>query len=148
MNKPSPAAPPLWIDSFGLAVSLTCAIQCAALPFLLTMVSFPILVSVFSFIGPALALIGGIEKPLLAGAITLAIGSFGLGFRSHRRLRIFLFPVAALGLVLLGRLSANGWHQMPLVISGSLVLVAGHVVNRRLCRFDKACAPNTASSEH
>jgi hypothetical protein len=146
-DRPSPPSPHLWIDSFGVAVSLTCAVQCAALPLCLMMVSFPVLVSVVSFAGPALALSGGIEKTLLACAIVLAIASFSLGFRSHRCFRIFLFLVVALALIFFGRLWAHRWYQMLLVISGSLVLAAGHAVNRRLCRSDRSSAVNTSNDE-
>lgn len=136
-----------WVDSLGTMIAVACAIQCAALPVLISLLPFQSLVTLLSFMGPWLLLSGGLEKFLLVTAGALAVGSFSWGFRSHRRFYIFLFLVAAAGLVLIGRVWANNWHQIPFVVAGSLVLAVGHVLNRRLCRLCAACTGHAENGE-
>lgn len=128
-----------WLDSLGTTVSVACAIQCAAFPLLISVLPFPLLVSVLPFLNPGFLVGGGLEKVLLWTKIALAAGSFSWGFRFHRRIYVFIFLVSALGLILIGRVWVENRYQIPFVVSGALILAAGHFLNRRLCRFCLAC---------
>lgn len=127
------------LDSLGATVSVACAIQCVAFPLLISILPFPLLVSVLPFLNPGFLVGGGLEKVLLAAAIALAAGSFTWGFRFHRHFYVFLFLILALGLIFAGRAWVERRHQIPFVVSGAVVLAAGHILNRRLCRLCLAC---------
>jgi hypothetical protein len=128
----------LWIDSLGATVSVACAIQCSL---------FPLLVSVLPLIGLGFLLGDGLERVFLITSLVLAMSSFGSGFRAHRRFYIFAFLLSASALILTGRLWVDPSYEVPLVVSGTLILAAGHLLNRRLCRLCATCSSET-SSEH
>ena len=120
-----------WIDSLGTTVSVVCAIQCSL---------FPLLVTVLPLIGLGFLLGDGLERVFLITSLVLAVSSFGSGFRAHRRFYIFAFLLSASVLILTGRLWVDPSYEVPLVVSGMLVLAAGHLLNRRLCRLCAACS--------
>jgi len=121
-----------WVDSFGATVSIACAIQCAI---------FPLLIGVLPLLGLGFLLGDEVETTFLVTAIVLGISSFVMGFRNHRRMYVFLFLVGALTLIFVGRQLVDQQLELPLVVSGSLVLATGHFVNRRLCRLCAECNP-------
>jgi len=88
----------------------------------------------------------GIEKIFVATSIIIAVSSFSWGFRYHRRFHIFVFLVSAVALISIGWLEIDELYETPIVISGTLVLAAGHFLNRRLCRLCKECADEQASA--
>jgi MerC mercury resistance protein len=120
----------LWLDSLGTTVSLVCAIQCSL---------FPLLASILPLLGLGFLLGEGLERVFLITSLVLAVGSFGSGFRAHRRFYLFAFLFSASALILTGRLWVDPSYEVPLVVSGTLVLVVGHLFNRRLCRLCAAC---------
>jgi len=75
------------------------------------------------------------------------VSSFGSGFRAHRRFYIFAFLLSASVLILTGRLWVDPSYEVPLVVSGMLVLAAGHLLNRRLCRLCAACSLQGSSKD-
>jgi hypothetical protein len=133
----SAVAPSSWIDSLGTTVSMACAIQCAVLP---------LLVGVLPLLGLGFFVGDGIEKIFVATSIIIAVSSFSWGFRYHRRFHIFVFLVSAVALISIGWLGIDELYETPIVISGTLVLAAGHFLNRRLCRLCKECADEQASA--
>jgi hypothetical protein len=135
--------PHQWLDYCGVTLAVACAIQCAALPLLISLVSFQTLIGLLAFAGPALVLSGSFETLFMAVAIAVATGSFLWGFSHHRRWYIFLFPAGAIASVLTARLVPGTSHQIPLVVAGALLLAAGHVLYRRLCRVYATCAETT-----
>jgi hypothetical protein len=128
-----------WLDAAGTTVSVACAIQCVLFPLVISVLPFPLLVSVLPFLNLDFLVGGGLEKAVLATAIVLAVGSFSWGFRFHRRFYVFLFLILALGLIFAGRVWLENRYQIPFVVSGALILAAGHIFNRRLCRLCLAC---------
>lgn len=127
-----------WLDSLGATVSLACAIQCSL---------FPLLVGILPFLGMGFLLGDGLEQVLLVTSLVLAVSSFGLGFRAHRRFYIFVFLFSATVLILVGRLGVDPRYEVPLVVLATLVLGAGHLLNRRLCRLCAMCASHRVNSE-
>jgi MerC mercury resistance protein len=118
------------IDSFGTTVSIACAIHCTV---------FPLIISVLPLVGLGFLAGDGVEKVFLGTSIVLAAGSFTWGFRYHRQIYVFLFLISGLGLVLAGRLWAQERLELPLVVSGAMLLAGGHLINRRLCRLCDNC---------
>ena len=125
-----------WVDSFGATVSIACAIQCSI---------FPLLIGVLPLLGLGFLLGDEVETTFLVTAIVLGISSFVMGFRNHRRMYVFLFLVGALTLIFVGRQLVDQQLELPLVVSGSLVLATGHFVNRRLCRLCAECNSQRAA---
>ena len=132
-------APRPWIDVLGTTVSIACAIQCSI---------FPLLVSVLPLLGLGFLLGESVERFFLATSSVLAVSSFIWGFRYHRRFHVFLFLVSAAALIIAGRLCVDERYEIPFVVSGSLILTAGHFLNRRLCRLCAECGENRQMREH
>jgi hypothetical protein len=128
-----------WLDSLGATVALACALQCVLLPFFLATLPFPLLVNFLPFLRPAILMGNYVDQYFLATATLLAAGSISWGFRVHRRYYVFLFLVVALGLLYGSKAWVDSRTQVLLVIPGALILAAGHLINRRLCRLHCSC---------
>ena len=126
----STVAPRSWVDSLGTTVSIACAIQCSV---------FPLLIGVLPLFGLGFLLGDGIEKIFVTTSILIAVSSFSWGFRYHRRFYVFIFLASALALIAAGRLWVDEPYEIPIVISGTLLLAAGHFLNRRLCHLCAEC---------
>ena len=129
-EKVALAGPRTWMDSLGTTVSIACAIQCTF---------FPLLISVLPLVGLGFLTGDGVEQVFIVTSIVLAVGSFTSGFRHHRRFYILLFLVSGLTLIFTGRVWVADGFEIPFVVSGTLVLAAGHLLNRRLCQLCVDC---------
>jgi hypothetical protein len=127
------------LDALGVALSVACAMQCAALPILISVLPFPLLAGVLPFVPAVLLPGGGFDRIALAASIVLAAGTFSWGFRWHRQVYIFAVLSVAMSLIGFGSLWVPGRHQIAFVVAGALILAAGHVLNRRLCRLCHLC---------
>ena len=135
-EKVSLVAPQSWVDSLGASVSIACAIQCTL---------FPMLIGVLPLLGLGFLAGDGVEKGFLVTSIVLAVGSFSWGFRHHKNLYVFLFLVGGLLLIFTGRVWVDENSEISFVVSGALVLAAGHFLNRRLCRLCVVCEATRTS---
>jgi hypothetical protein len=140
----SAVAPRSWIDSLGSTVSIACAIQCSV---------FPLLIGVLPLLGLGFLLGDDVEKVFLGTSVVLGVSSFTWGFRYHQRFYIFVFLVSAFALIGVGRFWVDDRYETPIVIAGTLVLAAGHFLNRRLCRLCTECdrhgaAPGSHAVSH
>lgn len=138
-DKMGAAGPRSWLDSLGATVSVACAVQCALFPLLISVLPFSVLASVLPFLGPRLFLGDGLEKALLVIAGGVAIAAFSWGLLRHRRAYVLWLLVSAFGLIFAGRAWVENPYQIPLIVSGSLLLAAGHILNSRLCRSCVNC---------
>jgi MerC mercury resistance protein len=129
-ERASLVTPPSWVDSLGASVSIACAIQCTL---------FPLLIGVLPLVGLGFLAGNGVEKVFLVTSIILAVGSFSWGFRRHKNLHVFLFLVGGLLLIFTGRIWVGENSEISFVVSGTLVLAGGHLLNRRLCQVCVAC---------
>jgi len=123
-------APRSWVDSLGTTISIACAIQCSV---------FPLLIGVLPLFGLGFLLGDGVEKIFVTTSILIAVSSFSWGCQYHRRFYVFIFLISALTLIAAGRLWVGEPYEIPIVISGTLLLSAGHFLTRRLCHLCAEC---------
>lgn len=122
------------LDTWGTTASLLCAIHCAAMPSLVTLLPL---------IGLAALADGWVEWSLIGLSAALGTTSLCLGFREHRSRQALGVLGAGLALVALGRIlearHAGAWG-IPLLVAGGLTIAAAHLLNRRLCASCRRCA--------
>ena len=122
------------LDRAGATASFLCAIHCAVMPLIITML--PLLGLSFLASEP-------VEWGLLAASATLGSWSLCLGFRQHRSRRVFLVLGAALAFLLAGRLFEEHqfgiWGPIAMVLGG-LSMMSAHLLNHRLCHACKVCS--------
>ncbi|MCB1035779.1 MAG: MerC domain-containing protein [Acidobacteria bacterium] len=121
------------LDTVGGVASFLCAVHCAVLPFVVTLLPLWGL----SFLAGETA-----EWGLLLLAATLGVGSLGLGYRQHRSIRTLALLVGAVGLLVAGRLveqSSGGSASALFGVLGGLTLMSAHWLNYRLCRSCRKC---------
>ena len=114
------------LDVLGIGASLICAVHCALLPLLMT---------VLPLLGLEIFTNEKLEYGLLT--FTFLVGCTSL-FRSYRYRHHYVKPllVFALGFVLLlaGHFLTESYWEPLLVAAGALLIIAAHVWNLRECR--------------
>lgn len=127
-----------WIDRFGAAGSLVCALHCALLP---------LLIAALPSLGIAVWLGDGFERGFVVFASLLGVFSLAWGYRRHRALHALGLLLPGLAVLWLGVLfrplhEAVVPHALAMTLGGTLVGL-GHVVNLRLNHghvHDATCA--------
>ena len=120
----------LWsfADRLGTLASFLCAIHCAALPFVL---------SILPFVGLSFLADHTFERGFVLFASALAAFALGSGFRRHRRPLPLLLALPGLLLLTLGVTYAENvsivLHSV-MVTCGGLLVAAGHFTNLRIER--------------
>lgn len=115
------------MDRFGSTSSLVCALHCALLP---------VLISLLPAMGLGALAWNGFEWAFVCFATSLGVFSLWIGYRRHRGYRALLFLVPGLALVWAGILWP-GVHQRVVLhtvlmsVGGTLIAVA-HLINLRL----------------
>jgi MerC mercury resistance protein len=120
----------LWIDSMGVWISLGCALHCAAIPLLFT---------VLPLIGLGFLAQDTFEKIFLMLSGALALGSLSWGYRLHRSWSGFLILICGLSLILTGRNFMEDGYEILFVVSGAVFLAGAHILNRYLCHHCQDC---------
>ena len=115
------------LDKFGSTSSLVCALHCALLP---------LLISLLPALGLSALAWSGLEWAFVCFASLLGIFSLWVGYQRHKGYRALLFLVPGLALVWLGVLWPDAHRQLVLhtvlmSVGGTLIAVA-HLVNLRL----------------
>ncbi len=127
------------IDRVGASLSLACAIQCMMAPLLLSLLPL-------SGLRPLME--NAVETLFVIASVGLAVASHCWGFRIHRKWRGFLIMGAAIVMIVTGRSMADEPYEMALVVVGALLLTAGHLVNRHLCRACLSCEQTGGHGTH
>ena len=125
------------LDRAGATASFLCAIHCAIMPLIITLL--PLLGLSFLASEP-------VEWALLAASATLGSWSLCLGFRQHRSRRVFMVLGVALALLLAGRLFHEhhfGVWGPILMVLGGLTMMSAHLLNHRLCHACKKCSADS-----
>lgn len=121
----APASGRWWglADRIGATASFLCAIHCALLPFVLTLL--PLL-------GLGFLASHTFERGFVAFAVMLAMVALVIGYRRHHRRLPLLLAVPGLLLLLLG-ITVIDLHTLALhsvlVTCGGLLVASGHFVN-------------------
>jgi hypothetical protein len=129
-------APPVSdrLDTAGAATSFLCAIHCAVMPFIIT---------VLPLLGLGFLASEPVEIGLLAASAVLGTLSLCIGFREHKQRRVFGVLGLALALLVAGHILHEqdlGWWGPLLMVLGGLTMMAAHLLNRLLCRSCRACS--------
>lgn len=110
-------------DNAGMTASILCAIHCAIVPILITVLP--------------LAGLGFLANPFVEWsmiAFALAIGSYAIGlsyFRVHHKMMPAVFLLAGFLVIIGGHIFTRGWHEAIVVPIGGLLIAAAHFVNYR-----------------
>lgn len=118
----------------GATASFICAIHCALLPFVLTLL--PLL-------GLGFLASHGFERWFVFFAASLALFALVSGYRRHRRVMPLRLALPGLALLLLGVTWAESYPvaiHATLVTCGGLLVAAGHFVNLWIDRRPAHCA--------
>jgi len=121
-------------DLAGATASGICLVHCLLTPFLISL--FPGLV-------PYLPGDAWFHRALAAGILLLGGAAFAPGYRLHRRKS--LLALVGIGIALILAVAWSGESlphplELPLSVSGSLMLVAAHLLNRSFCRQCRTCS--------
>ena len=122
------------LDTAGATASFLCAVHCALMPFILTLLPL---------IGLSFLASEPVEWGLLALSALLGVSSLCFGYRKHRQGNALAFLAVGLALLAGGHsIEARGeetWGTC-LMVTGGLTIALSHQINHRLCR---ACHPQT-----
>ena len=114
-------------DTIGIGASLACAVHCALLPLLIT---------VLPLLGSNMLENETLEYGLLS--FSFLVGCFSLGrgyFRHHRRTTPLLVFVLGFALLLGGHFGAAGGYWEPAIIfMGATGVTGAHILNIRRCK--------------
>ncbi|MBX7143478.1 MAG: MerC domain-containing protein [Oligoflexia bacterium] len=118
------------LDTVGACLSFACAVHCILMPFVLTIL--PLL---------GLSALSHHLFDIVMFSITVSLATLSLcwGVRVHKRREILLLVALGVLLFYLGGFHAESVKDAIFVGLGGLCLVAGHLLNRRLCRSCKTC---------
>ena len=122
------------LNAAGGAASLLCAVHCALMPMLVTLLPL---------VGLGFVATEPVEWALVGMSFALGVWSLRLGFREHGKRRALAILAVGLALLVLGRVSeAREWGTwgVPVLVVGGCVVALSHAVNGRLCRTCRSCA--------
>ncbi len=116
-----------FLDKFGTTSSIVCAVHCALLP---------IVISILPALGLSFLVWSGFEWAFVCFASLLGLFSLWMGYQRHRVYRALLFLIPGLLLVWMGVLVPDIHHNVLLhavvmSVGGTLIAVA-HLINLRL----------------
>lgn len=126
------------LDKMGAGASFLCALHCAAMPFVITIL--PLLGLGFLASEP-------VEWGLLLLSATLGTLSLCLGFREHKSRRVFAFLGIAVAMLVAGRIAEHnnlGWYGPVLMVGGGFTMMAAHLLNRKLCGACHTCCSHSS----
>jgi hypothetical protein len=121
------------LDKVGAASSFTCAIHCAIMPFVITMLPY---------FGLGWLASEKMEWGLFFTSAVIALSSLCMGYRSHRRqtaLRIGAIALAVLGLGRYGDMHHWTPYYVICLVLGGFGIATSHVINHYLCKSCKTC---------
>lgn len=127
------------LDKVGMVASITCAIHCMVMPFIIT------LVPVF---GLSLFATEDFEWFLLMLSAIFGITSLCFGFKKHKSYRAFSFLGIGLTLIVVGRLMHQHLEHyktfqidiyLIFLVMGAVLVSLSHWLNNKLCNSCPPC---------
>lgn len=156
-NEPSSPMAALMVDRLdraGTIASFLCALHCALLPLVITLL--PLLGLGFLASEP-------VEWLLLLVSACLGVLSICFGFREHRSPRVWALAGTAIAVLVAARVWAHGahdshhaghhhdisffstWLETGLMVMGGTLMMSAHWLNQRLCRACRHCVGHGCS---
>lgn len=135
-TAPSPPGAPARradLDQVGMTASLACAVHCAVMPLVIT---------VLPLLGLGFLATEPVEWALIGLSMLLGVSSLCLGFRKHRRGRAIYALAFGFAMLATGRIAEAHSDEnagTALVVLGGVTVAASHFLNRRLCTECAAC---------
>ncbi len=129
------------LDRAGATASFLCAIHCALMPFIITML--PLLGLSFLASEP-------VEWTLILSSATLGTLSLCAGFREHKSRRVFGVLGMALALLVAGRIFHEhhvGYWGPVFMVLGGFSMMGAHLLNHSLCRSCRKCSDHGCCSD-
>ena len=111
------------LDSAGMTASILCAIHCAIVPLLITVLP--------------LAGLGFLANPFIEWSMiifTLCIGIYAIGLsylRAHHKLLPSILLIIGFLIIIAGHLFVKGWREAIIVPAGGLLIATAHFFNYR-----------------
>lgn len=122
------------LDRMGASASFICAIHCAAMPLIITLLPF---------VGLSFLADQRLEWLLVGLSAIMGVSSLCLGYREHGQRWIFAVLSVGLTMLTLGRIlearSIGGMWAIAIVVLGGMTIALSHVLNRRLCNTCHTC---------
>lgn len=116
------------LDRIGSIASIGCAIHCACMP---------MLVSLLPVIGLSFFASETMEWILFATSVAMGTISLGFGYRKHHNKPALYILSIGLVLLLIGRLldkNNHGGVPVLFLVAGGVMIGAAHMTNHHLCR--------------
>ena len=120
------------LDSAGMTASILCAIHCAVVPLLITVLP--------------LAGLGFLANPLVEWSMiifALFIGTYAIGIsylRTHHRILPVILLISGFLVIIIGHVFVSGWREALVVPLGGLLIATAHFFN---FRYTGACHNDT-----
>jgi cytochrome bd-type quinol oxidase subunit 2 len=147
----SNSKPPAALDKAGAIASFACAIHCAIMPMIITLLPL---------VGLSIFASEPVEWILFAISAVLGSCSICWGYKSHRSRKVLAILACGLAFLSVGRImhshhtvaaesdvysAKNNPQTVPsmytvFLVLGGVCVAASHVVNRRMCNQCKVCA--------
>lgn len=122
------------LDALGIGASVICAVHCALLPILMT---------VLPLFGLEILENEKVEYGLLSFTFLVGCTSLFRGYRyHHHHAKPLLLFSLGFALLLLGHFLVGGFWEPVVIAIGALLIIAAHVWNLRTCRHCKICSKN------
>ena len=99
----------------------------------------PLLIIALPLIGLGFLLSESVELVLIVVAVGLAVGSLTWGYWHHRKWRIFLLLGGAFVCIFIAHFRVPEQYESICMACGGTLLMAGHLLNRRLCHACQHC---------
>lgn len=120
-------------DVAGATISIVCLVHCLATP---------IVLSLLPDIVPYVPGDAWLHRLLALGIICTGLAGFVPGYLVHRRKGLIALVVAGMSLVLAVAWSDEGLNrtlEFLLSVTGSMMLITAHLLNRSFCSSCRAC---------
>ena len=99
----------------------------------------PLLIVALPLIGLGFLLSDSVELMIIAVTGGIAVGSLTWGYRHHRKWRIFLTLGGAFVCIFIAHFRVPEQYESIFMACGGVLLMIGHLLNRRLCRACHHC---------
>lgn len=134
MTSPEDFRVPDALDRVGATASLMCALHCAIMPLVITLLPL---------IGLQFLAQEWVEWLLVASAAIIGVTSLCFGFKKHQSWQALHLLGVGLTMIVLGRVwerHSNAHWAVPVLVLGGCTVAGSHVLNQYLCRTCQKCA--------